>query len=232
MADATTSASSLAPPATASAAQPSRPADCGATGSAVPSERSTRKAETQDRIVAGALALFAERGYDGTSISAVAARAHVSRAAVFWHFGDKAGLFRETFRRMLVPFFGELQASLEHIPPRQRVLEILGAYERVVEENEGAIRSIVRWLFESERLREALLETLFSLHDALITDLADTLRQAGAGAGDSRANAAALVALLDGNLLLALLDPSAHNRDLRREGLRQLARAAMGSDDG
>jgi len=188
-----------------------------------------RKEETQDRIVAASLALFATRGYLGTSISAIATHARVSRAAIFWHFGDKEGLFRETFRRMLVPFFAELQASLEHIPPRERVFEILSAYERVVEENEVAIRSIVRWLLESEKLRASLRETLFALHDALVKDISDTLAAAGGESGASEALGAALVAMLDGNLLLALLDPNARNRDLRRAGLRRLVQLAIGA---
>jgi AcrR family transcriptional regulator len=187
-----------------------------------------RKEETQERIVTAALALFATRGYEGTSISAIAAHARVSRAAVFWHFGDKEGLFRETFRRMLVPFFAELQASLEHIPPRQRVFEILTAYERVVEENEEAIRSIVRWLLESEKLRASLRETLFALHDALVKDISDTLAAASGEAEASEALGAALVAMLDGNLLLALLDPNARNRELRRAGLLRLVQLAIG----
>ena len=191
-----------------------------------------RKEETQERIVAAALALFATRGYEGTSISAIAAHARVSRSAVFWHFGDKEGLFRETFRRMLVPFFAELQASLEHIPPRQRVFEILTAYERVVEENEEAIRSIVRWLLESEKLRASLRETLFALHDALVKDISDTLAAASGAAETSEALAAALVAMLDGNLLLALLDPNARNRELRRAGLRRLVQLAIGGGGG
>jgi AcrR family transcriptional regulator len=187
-----------------------------------------RKEETQERIVAAALALFATRGYEGTSISSIAANAQVSRAAVFWHFGDKEGLFRETFRRMLVPFFTELQASLEHIPPRERVFEILSAYERVVDENEIAIRSIVRWLLESEKLRASLRETLFALHDALVKDICDTLAAAGGDAEASEPLGAALVAMLDGNLLLALLDPNARNRELRRTGLRRLVQLAIG----
>ena len=199
-----------------------------------PTDRSStpargRKEETQDRIVAASLALFATRGYVGTSISAIAAHARVSRAAIFWHFGDKEGLFRETFRRMLVPFFSELQASLEHIPPRERVFEILSAYERVVEENENAIRSIVRWLLESEKLRASLRETLFALHDALVKDLGDTLAAAGSESEASEALGAALAAMLDGNLLLALLDPNARNRELRRAGLRRLVQLAIGS---
>jgi len=202
----------IAPPAESSASPPQR----------------GRKEETQDRIVAGALALFATRGYERASISAIAAHARVSRSAVFWHFGDKEGLFRETFRRMLVPFFSEIQASLGHIPPRQRVFEILAAYERVVDENEVAIRSIVRWLLESEKLRATLLETLFALHDALVRDIRDTLIEGGGDAVASGALGAALVAMLDGNLLLALLDPNARNRELRRDGLRRLTKLALG----
>jgi AcrR family transcriptional regulator len=186
-----------------------------------------RKEETQERIVAAALALFATRGYEGTSITAIASDAKVSRAAVFWHFGDKEGLFRETFRRMLVPFFGELSANLEHIPPRERVFEILSAYERVVDENEVAIRSFVRWLLESEKLRASLRETLFALHDALVKDISDTI--AAVGGAESEELGAALVAMLDGNLLLALLDPNARNRDLRRAGLRRLVQLAIGT---
>jgi AcrR family transcriptional regulator len=194
-----------------------------------PSPARGRKEETQERIVAAALAVFATRGYQGASISAIAAHARVSRAAIFWHFGDKEGLFRETFRRMLVPFFAELQASLEHIPPRQRVFEILSAYERVVDENEDSIRSIVRWLLESEKLRASLRETLFALHDALVKDICDTLVAAGGAPDASDALGAALVAMLDGNLLLALLDPSARNRELRGAGLRRLVQLAIGA---
>lgn len=192
-----------------------------------PSPVRGRKEQTQERIVTAALALFATRGYEGTSISAIATHARVSRAAVFWHFGDKEGLFRETFRRMLMPFFAELAANLEHIPPRERVFEILSAYERVVEENEVAIRSFVRWLLESEKLRSSLLETLFALHDALVRDISETL--AAASGSDGSEMGAALVAMLDGNLLLALLDPNARNRELRRAGLRRLVQLAIGS---
>jgi AcrR family transcriptional regulator len=188
-----------------------------------------RKEETQDRIVGAALALFAARGYEGTSISAIAANARVSRAAVFWHFGDKEGLFRETFRRMLLPFFAEVQASLEHIPPRERVFEILSAYERVVSENEDSIRSFVRWLLESEKLRASLRETLFGLHDALMKEICETMIAAGGDAEASEALGAALVAMLDGNLLLAMLDPNARNRELRRAGLRRIVELAIGT---
>ena len=76
----------------------------GETSGRKPAAPENRKAETQARILEAAVALFAELGFDGASITAIASRAHVSRATVFWHFGDKASLFQEACRRILVPF--------------------------------------------------------------------------------------------------------------------------------
>jgi AcrR family transcriptional regulator len=208
------------------------PADLIDTGaSAAPrTVAGNRKEQTQDRIVRAAIAVFADRGYERASISAIASRAQVSRSAVFWHFSHKEGLFREAFGRMLVPFFEELQASLELVPPHKRVFEMFDAYERVVDENAQAIRSIVRWLFESEDLRSILLDTLFRLHDALARDVRDALYEIEPDSARSAALGAAFLATLDGNLLLSMLDPNASHRELRRSGLRELARLAVGED--
>ncbi|MEM7411151.1 MAG: TetR/AcrR family transcriptional regulator [Myxococcota bacterium] len=195
------------------------------------SKATGQKAQTQDRIVSAAMSLFATGGYERTSIAAIAEQAGVSRSAVFWHFGDKEGLFREAFRRMLGPFFAEIQAGLRGVPPRDRVLEILAKYERVVDENEPTIRSIVRFLLESETLRKMLQDALFPLHDGLIADVRAALVADGKNDAEGRAMAAALVALLDGNLLLGMLDPTAANRDLRRAGLRHIASRVFGPDD-
>jgi AcrR family transcriptional regulator len=191
-----------------------------------------RKALTQERIVHAAMALFATRGYERASITAIAARAGVSRAAVFWHFTDKESLFREAFARMLVPFFEELKRSLEHVEPRQRLFDIFDAYERVVSEHQAAIGSFVRWTFESERLRRPLLGTLFQLHDELMSDFKNAFTELAIDPGEAEALAAAVIALLDGNLLLEMLDPEPRNRERRRVGLRRLTERMLGPPHG
>ncbi len=56
----------------------------------------TRPSEvTRQRILNAAERLFAERGYDGTSVRAIVAKAHVNQAAINYHFGGKDGLYRE-----------------------------------------------------------------------------------------------------------------------------------------
>src|SRR5580698_1226125 len=53
---------------------------------------------TRERILKAAERLFAERGYDGTSIRTIVAKAKVNQAAINYHFDGKDGLYREVLR--------------------------------------------------------------------------------------------------------------------------------------
>ena len=53
---------------------------------------------TRDRILKTAVKLFAERGYEATSIRTLAAKAQVNQAAINYHFKTKDGLYREVLR--------------------------------------------------------------------------------------------------------------------------------------
>ena len=53
----------------------------------------TRPSEiTRDRILKAAERLFAERGYEDTSVRAIVAKARVNQAAINYHFAGKDGL--------------------------------------------------------------------------------------------------------------------------------------------
>jgi AcrR family transcriptional regulator len=64
------------------------------------SERRREQAgQTRALVLAAAAALFEERGYQGTSIAAVAQQARVSPETVYAHFGNKRALLDELVRR-------------------------------------------------------------------------------------------------------------------------------------
>jgi AcrR family transcriptional regulator len=192
-------------------------------------ERATGdKAETQNRILESAAQLFLTRGYERTSIRAVAAEAGVSRAAVFWHFRSKAGLFEETCRRLLSPFFEEIRSSLRHLAPRKRLFEFFSVYESFVSTYRGPIQGFVRWALESPAAWATLQGPLFAMHDEFMRDIRDALQEILPDRSTADPIAAALIATLDGNLLLDVLESERGNRELRRQGLRRIAALAIG----
>lgn len=182
-----------------------------------------RKAETQARILDAAIALFAERGYDGASITAIASRATVSRATVFWHFGDKSTLFQEACRRMLVPFIEKFRESIAHLDASMRIFELFNVYEQFVSQYLEAIETFVRWALESDRMRASLHKPLFALHDQFLRDIREALLELWGDPSEAAELAAAFIALLDGNLLLDLMESNPAKRELRRAGLRRMA---------
>src|SRR5262245_18514403 len=65
--------------------------------------------DTKRRVIAAASALFAERGFHGTTVRDIAQRARVNLAAGHYHFGSKETLYLEVLRVQ----FGDVMAELE-----------------------------------------------------------------------------------------------------------------------
>ena len=56
---------------------------------------------TRERILKTAARLFADRGYEATSIRTIATKANVNQAAINYHFKSKDGLYGEVLRKAL-----------------------------------------------------------------------------------------------------------------------------------
>jgi AcrR family transcriptional regulator len=65
--------------------------------------------DTKRRVIAAASALFAERGFHGTTVRDIAQRARVNLAAGHYHFGSKETLYLEVLRAQ----FADITAELE-----------------------------------------------------------------------------------------------------------------------
>jgi len=59
--------------------------------------------DTRDRILTAAQKLFAEKGFDSTSVRDITTEAACNVASVNYHFGGKDNLYLETFRSTLKP---------------------------------------------------------------------------------------------------------------------------------
>ncbi|MBO0801820.1 MAG: TetR/AcrR family transcriptional regulator [Nocardiopsaceae bacterium] len=88
--------------------------------------------------------LFAERGFEGTSIEEVAAQAGVSKPVVYEHFGGKEGLYAVVVDREVERLLTTATALLEgeHSKPKFEAAAI--ALLRYIEENADGFRILVR----------------------------------------------------------------------------------------
>ena len=85
---------------------------------AVPRSRMTA-AERREQLIDVARNLFAERGFDGTAVEEIAARAEVSKPVVYEHFGGKEGLYAVVVDREVTTLLGTMRDALGDGSPRE-----------------------------------------------------------------------------------------------------------------
>jgi AcrR family transcriptional regulator len=88
--------------------------------------------------------LFAERGFDATSIEEVAARAKVSKPIVYEHFGGKEGLYAVVVDREVRSLLDRVGAALTAGHPRELLEQAALALLDYIEEETNGFRVLVR----------------------------------------------------------------------------------------
>ncbi|MGC9961190.1 MAG: TetR family transcriptional regulator [Acidimicrobiales bacterium] len=118
--------------------------------------------ETRDAIVEIARHQFAERGYDATSLRAIAAEAHVDPALLIHYFGSKETLFVAATDFPIRP--SELYGDLASMPPEEAAAAIARRFLEVVDSDRSrnAILALVRSAVSNERAASMLREFLTS----------------------------------------------------------------------
>jgi AcrR family transcriptional regulator len=101
-------------------------------------------ADRREQLIVIARGLFAEKGYEATSVEEIAARAEVSKPVVYEHFGGKEGLYavvvdREV-RKLLDTVTASLTAGRAHELVEQAALALLD----YIENSSDGFRILVR----------------------------------------------------------------------------------------
>ncbi|WP_460766819.1 TetR/AcrR family transcriptional regulator [Mariniluteicoccus flavus] len=78
--------------------------------------------QRREQLIEIARGLFAGKGFEGTSIEEVAARAAVSKPVVYEHFGGKEGLYAVVVDREVRTLLDSVRSSLLHDQASQRDL--------------------------------------------------------------------------------------------------------------
>ncbi|NUR90720.1 MAG: TetR/AcrR family transcriptional regulator, partial [Nonomuraea sp.] len=139
-----------------------------------------RRTDTRERIQRVALELFAERGYDKTSLQEVAERLEITRPALYYHFRAKEDILNSVVETLLssieelVGWAGEQPRTPQaRLAILRRISELLESQWRPLfafaQNNQGAMRDIPAG--------EHMDQTMFRLLSVLSDPDADARRQ-------------------------------------------------------
>lgn len=159
--------------------------------------RSRERGErSREEILDVASRLMGERGYDGTSVAAVATAAGVPKSLVFHHFRSKTGLLTAVMTRGGYQFFEAMQAAQAGMPAggthRERLTWLLNRTAEVFSEHHDFHRLHTILMMTSDvvepEVRQAITQLradgrvhMHRLVAAAFTDLGSDVAEAVAG---------------------------------------------------
>lgn len=134
-------------------------------------------AETKEKVLDAALKVFSHKGYSATTLEQVAKAARMTRGAVYWHFKNKAELFKELVKtkyananRQLEAIFFSDRNALEKIEAYMlKYLDLLRedkdfkAIQLIVIFKIESVAELKKELQEKKKLNEGLVIALTSL---------------------------------------------------------------------
>jgi AcrR family transcriptional regulator len=101
-------------------------------------------AERREQLIEIARKLFAERGFDATSIEEIAARAEVSKPVVYEHFGGKEGIYAVVVDREVRQLLEMMRGALTAGHPRELLEQAAFALLDYIEKSSDGFRILVR----------------------------------------------------------------------------------------
>ncbi len=101
-------------------------------------------AQRREQLIAIGRQLFAERGFDATSVEEVAARAKVSKPVVYEHFGGKEGLYAVVVDREVRSLLDRVTTALTGGHPRELLEQAAMALLTYIEDETSGFRVLVR----------------------------------------------------------------------------------------
>jgi AcrR family transcriptional regulator len=195
----------------------------------MPSRRYRSSHASRERILEAATELFAQQGYAGTGVDQLAARSGIAKTAIYYHFGNKAGLLAAALERAASTWIeGIDQASRQAGDWSSRLDSALAGMRTLLEEKPWIFKLMQILAFEvgeeNPEIRETLQAIVRQAREAIVAGMRDAL---GVEVPDAEGVARVILGLLDGITLGLQLDPEATSLDEAFVELRRITTFAV-----
>ena len=101
-------------------------------------------AARREQLLQVGRSLFAERGFEATSVEEIASKADVSKPVVYEHFGGKEGLYAVIVDREMQKLLGMVEGALTEDHPRRLLEQAALALLTYIEQDTDGFRILVR----------------------------------------------------------------------------------------
>ncbi len=141
--------------------------------------------DTKERILAAALEMFSQKGYEGTNIRELSASLGLVKSGVYKHFESKEAVWDALLDKMIA-YYGERFGSAEHLPPvpdsKEGLVEMTMRMVGFTVHDEMIVKT--RKLLSIEQYRDERARDLATKH--FLTGLTDMFTPVFAGMMDKK----------------------------------------------
>jgi AcrR family transcriptional regulator len=100
--------------------------------------------QRREQLIGVARDLFADQGYEATSMEEIAERAKVSKPVVYEHFKSKEGIYAVIIDREVRSLVDRIKAALSPGHPRRTIVRAVDTFLEYIEEEQAGFRILVR----------------------------------------------------------------------------------------
>ncbi len=188
-----------------------------------PETKAINEAET--KLLASALRLFSDKGYEGTSIREIIEGAGVTRPVLYYYFRNKEDLFRRLVETHFTEFTSEIRdARTRFTTCRDRLIAVMYKAFTLAEENTEAVRLILQVFFSPPQQgppldRDVLARQRFRLLELIMRDGLERKELSG---GDAQCLTLVFMGILDMHVMAKSNRPETRLTRELAEGLVDL----------
>lgn len=121
-------------------------------------------------------AVFAESGYEATSVEEIAARAKVSKPILYSHFGGKEGLYAVVVDREVEHILNKIEEAVSSGTPRSRLEKAALTYLTYVQEHPEGFAVLLR---DAPKQSSELPALMYDLADRISAVFTEQFKKAG-----------------------------------------------------
>jgi AcrR family transcriptional regulator len=180
---------------------------------------------SKEHILAAARQFFSEYSYLGTSMSDIAQKLNITKAALYYHFSGKAEIYKKVLDEVWSDLRQTISQAMEQSSPQQKLSNLIKGYLDFVSREKNLIKALMVKITPHD---SQIMDHIASIREQIINLVQPIIAEAlsnkeSVKKADSRNLASLLINLMDG----LILEYSFFNKKIESEKIANMIMSAF-----